>query len=182
VGALAQKDVGEYLNKYFVASYQKISTFTLASNGQKQGGNVASYFCTPEGRVLHVVVGPVAGAKLLEEARWVEETWKLAQMHEVKTVGQLQSLFRVAHLERLAKDFNIKLNARQLPPQESGSTTAAIKGAYVNGILNRSADQQGKVHLLLAVFSAPKIARVYGTVFESILNQEISGTPVVHSN
>ena len=153
MNALANQEVGAFLNEHFVSSFQKVATFRIV-NGEKQGGNVASYFCTPEGRVLHVVVGPVAGAKLLEEARWVEETWKLAQMHEVKTVGQLQSLFRVAHLERLAKDFNIKLNARQLPPQESGSTTAAIKGAYVNGILNRSADQQGKVHLLLAVFPA----------------------------
>ena len=181
MGALAQKDVGGYLNRYFVSSYQKVSTFTLSAGGQKQGGNVASYFCTPEGRVLHVVAGPVSGAKLLQEARWVEETWKLAEMRELKTVGQLQSLFRMAHLERLAQDFNLRLGARQLPPQEAGNSTTPIKGPQVSALLNRAAEAQAKVHLLLAVYSVPKIARVYGTVFESILNQEISTTPVVQS-
>jgi hypothetical protein len=179
VGALAQKNVGAYLNKYFVSSYQKISNFTLTAGGQKQGGNVASYFCTPDGHVLHVMAGPVAGAKLLEEARWVEEMWKLAEMHELKTVGQRQSLFRSAHLERLAKDFNIKLNARQLPAQEPGSATSPIKGPHISALLNRTADQQAKVHVLLAVYSLPKVVRVYGTVFETILNQEISTTPVI---
>jgi hypothetical protein len=181
VGALAQKDVGEYLNKYFVSSYQKVSTFTLTAGGQKQGGNVASYFCTPEGRVLHVVAGPVSGAKLLEEARWVEETWKLAEMQRAESVGQLQSLFRAAHLERLAKDYNLRLSARQLPQQESSSAVTPIRGPRVDALLNRVAEPQAKVHLLLAVYSVPKIARVYGTVFESILNQAISTTPVVQN-
>jgi hypothetical protein len=161
-----------------VASYQKISTFTVTSNGQKQGGNVASYFCTPDGRVLHAVVGPVTGAKLLEEARWVEETWKLAEMHELKTVAQVQNLYRKAHLERLAREFNIYLKSKQLPALEPASASTLIRGPYVNALLNKSGDQQGKVHLLLAAYSAPKIGRVYGTIFESILNQEISTTPV----
>jgi len=98
VGALAQAEVGAYLNKYFVSSYQKISNFIIQGNGQKQGGNVASYFCTPDGRVLHAVTGPVSGQKLLQEARWVEETWKLAELHDVKTLEQIQTLFRKAHL------------------------------------------------------------------------------------
>lgn len=37
---------------------------------QKNGGNVAGYFCTPEGFVLNAVVGPVSAEKLLDEARW----------------------------------------------------------------------------------------------------------------
>jgi hypothetical protein len=37
---------------------------------QKNGGNVAGYFCTPEGFVLNAVVGPVSADKLLDEARW----------------------------------------------------------------------------------------------------------------
>jgi hypothetical protein len=182
VGALAQKDVGDYLNKYFVASYLKISTFTIAANGQKQGGNVAGYFCTPDGRVLHAVVGPVSGRKLLEEARWVQETWKLAEMQEVKTVAQLQTLYRAAHLERLAKEFQITLPQDQLPALEPDMGLDAVGRAYVNLLLSRSGYQQAKVHLLLAAFSAPKIARVYVTVFETILGQEISTTPVVQKS
>ena len=36
----------------------------------KNGGNVASYFCTPDGRVIHAVTGPVPGDELLAAARW----------------------------------------------------------------------------------------------------------------
>jgi hypothetical protein len=179
VGALAQKEVGDYLNKYFVSSYQKISTFTRTARGDKQGGNVASYFCTRDGRVLHAVVGPVSSAKLLEEARWVVETWKLVELHELKVVPQLQALVRNAHLERLAKEHGLKFKAKQLPAIESAGATSLIRGSQVTALLNLSADQQAKVHLLLATYPAPKIGRVYGTVFESILNQELSTTPVV---
>ena len=42
----------------------------------KQGGNVASYFCAQDGRVLHVVAGPVNAQTLLREAKWVVETVK----------------------------------------------------------------------------------------------------------
>jgi hypothetical protein len=39
-------------------------------NGQKVGGNVASYFCVWDGGVLHAVPGQVNAQKLLEEAHW----------------------------------------------------------------------------------------------------------------
>ena len=39
----------------------------------KNGGNVVSYFCTPEGQLLHAVGGPVSGEKLLAEARWARD-------------------------------------------------------------------------------------------------------------
>jgi len=77
VNALSSEEVGSYLNRYFVSSYQKVGTFQVV-NGEKTGGNVASYFCLPDGSVLHVVAGPVDDATLLREARWVVETRKLA--------------------------------------------------------------------------------------------------------
>ena len=54
VNALANPQVGEYLNQYFVSSYQKVATFRIVG-GQKQGGNIASYFCRPgrPGFALH---------------------------------------------------------------------------------------------------------------------------------
>ena len=73
MNALANPEVGKYLNESFVCSFQKVATFRIV-NGQKQGGNVASYFCAPDGRVLHVVAGPVDAPTLLREARWVVET------------------------------------------------------------------------------------------------------------
>jgi hypothetical protein len=57
VGALNNPEVGKYVNEFFVSSYQKVATFKIV-NGNKQGGNVAAYFCAPDGRVLHCVAGP----------------------------------------------------------------------------------------------------------------------------
>ncbi len=181
MGALAQKDVGDYLDKYYVSSYQKISSFVIAAGGAKQGGNVASYFCTPDGRVLHVVVGPVTGAKLLEEARWVEETWKLGEMLDIKDFRGLQLLIRKAHFERLTKEFGVTVNPAKLPPLEAPTATIPIKGPYIDALLAKSGDQQAQANLLTAAFPAAKIGRMYGTVFEKILNQKISTAPVVQS-
>ena len=78
MNALADEKVGDYLNTYFVSSYQKVGTFRVVQ-GEKQGGNVASYFCAPNGQVLHVVTGPVSAEVLLREARWAVEMHKLAR-------------------------------------------------------------------------------------------------------
>ncbi|HKI32420.1 MAG TPA: hypothetical protein VKA46_11170 [Gemmataceae bacterium] len=100
MNALANDEVGKYLNENFVSSYQKVATFKVV-DGQKQGGNVASYFCAPDGRVLHVVAGPVDAATLLREAKWVVETTKLA-MKEAKDDGaKFKAHFRKAHAEKL---------------------------------------------------------------------------------
>jgi hypothetical protein len=100
VNALANPDVGKYLNEYFVSSFQKVATFKIVG-GQKQGGNVASYFCAPDGRVLHVVAGPVDAATMLREAKWVVETTQKA-MKEAKNDGaKFKAYFRKAHADRL---------------------------------------------------------------------------------
>ena len=85
MNALANPEVGKYVNEYFVSSFQKVATFRIVGK-QKQGGNVATYFCAPDGRVLHVVAGPVNGPQMLAEARWVVETTKRA-MKEAKDDG-----------------------------------------------------------------------------------------------
>ncbi len=100
MNALTNPEVGKYLNGSFVATYQKVGTFTI-NGGQKQGGNVASYFCTSEGRVLHIIAGPVKADVLLREARWVVETSKLALLEDVKTEVRLRLFWRKAHVERL---------------------------------------------------------------------------------
>ncbi|GIW80702.1 MAG: hypothetical protein KatS3mg105_2509 [Gemmatales bacterium] len=101
MNALANKEVGKYLNEYFVSSYQKVGTFrvvrTVDRNGrpqliQKQGGNVATYFCAPDGRVLHVIAGPVNADVMLREAKWVVESVKKAMKESKGDGGQVQSL------------------------------------------------------------------------------------------
>jgi hypothetical protein len=103
VGALANAEVGKYLNEHFVSSFQKVATFKIVGKA-KQGGNVASYFCAPDGRVLHVVAGPVNAATMLRESKWVVETAEKA-IKECKSDGaKFKAIFRKAHAAKLKQD------------------------------------------------------------------------------
>jgi hypothetical protein len=157
---LANAEVGRYLNGNFVASYQKVGTFTI-NGAKKQGGNVASYFCTPEGRVLHVIAGPVNAEVLLREARWVVETAKLAALDGGKSETRRRAFWRKAHSERLQKEHQVDF-------ARTGQRKRRIN-------LNKA----GLVHLLLATAAQPRLEQVYKLVFEKILNEKVSTVPVV---
>src|SRR5436305_2775067 len=103
--------VGDYLNRHFVSGFQKVATFKVAW-GQKLGGNVAGYFCTADGRVLHALAGPVSAATFLKEARWANETYQLAQLEQVPA-GEFAAFFRKAHLDRLQQEFNVAVPKHQ---------------------------------------------------------------------
>jgi len=124
VNALANEEVGKYFNENFVSSYQKVATFKIVG-GQKQGGNVASYFCAPDGRVLHAVAGPVDAATLLREARWVVETTRAA-MKEAKGDGaKFKVYFRKAHAERLRTENGLTVEPVLFdPPAEQDAASA----------------------------------------------------------
>jgi hypothetical protein len=106
VNALANPEVGKFINENFVSSYQKVATFRIV-NGQKQGGNVAAYFCAPDGRVLHIVAGPVNAQTMLKEAKWVvDNTYKA--MEESKGDGAaFKAYFRKAHAQRLRTEHGV---------------------------------------------------------------------------
>jgi hypothetical protein len=56
-----------------VSAHQQVGSFEVVNQAgvlAKNGGNVASYFCTPDGRVIHAVTGPVPADELLAAARW----------------------------------------------------------------------------------------------------------------
>jgi len=106
VGALANPEVGKYLNENFVSSFQKVATFKIVG-GAKQGGNVASYFCAPDGRVLHVVAGPVNAATMIREAKWVVATTESAIKESKGDGGKFKAIFRKAHAERLKAEHGL---------------------------------------------------------------------------
>ncbi len=70
MNALANPEVGSFIEKNFVSSFQRVATFRIVGK-QKQGGNVATYFCAPDGRVLHAIAGPVDAQTMFREAKWV---------------------------------------------------------------------------------------------------------------
>lgn len=125
MNALANADVGKYLNEYFVSSFQKVATFRIVGT-QKQGGNVASYFCAPDGRVLHCVAGPVDAATLLREARWVVETTKKAMDDARGDGGKFKAFFRKAHAERLKAEHGLTVEPVTFDPPAETDTNSAL--------------------------------------------------------
>jgi hypothetical protein len=160
VNALANDAVGDYLNQSFVSTFQKVGTFRRAGN-QKQGGNVASYFCTPEGQVLHIVVGRAKANALLREARWVVEAWKLAQLECQDDPARYRAFFRQAHADRFRSKQRRAVTVEQL---------ASVK------------DQESRVHLLLALSPMARIDQVYQLVFEKIVGEKVSTSPVLETS
>lgn len=157
---MANAEAGKYLNDNFIATYQKVGTFTI-NGGQKQGGNVASYFCAPDGRVLHAIAGPVQADTLLREARWVVESAKLSALDSGKSDMRQRNFWRKAHGERLQQEHHVDV-------------------AKLGRLKRRlHLNNPGKVHLLLATVPLPRLEQVYKLVFEKILNEKVSTAPVV---
>ena len=106
MNALANPEVGKYLNEHFVSAFQKVGTFRIVGR-QKQGGNVASYFCAQDGRVLHVIAGPVDAKTLLREAHWVVDTVKKSLAKSENNGKSFKAQFRQHHAERLRKEHRL---------------------------------------------------------------------------
>jgi hypothetical protein len=149
----------KYLNDSFVSTYQKVGTFTLAG-ARKQGGNVAAYFCTPDGRVLHAVAGPADAAEFLREVRWAFESYKLALLEYRGDPLRMQMFFTDAHAQRLRQEHGVDLD----------------RGGPARRLSN-----PGRVHLILAAAPLVKIERVYKLVFEKVLGEKVSTAPVVQA-
>ena len=125
MNALAKPEVGRYINEHFVSSFQKVATFRIV-NGVKQGGNVAAYFCAPDGRVLHCVAGPVNAAQMLHEARWVVDSVRRAMKESKEKKVSFKSLFRTWHAQRLRREHGLVVEPVTFDPptkKEDGPLT-----------------------------------------------------------
>lgn len=106
MNALANPEVGKYINEHFVSAFQKVATFRIV-NGAKQGGNVAAYFLAQDGRVLHCVAGPVDAATMLREAKWIVETTKTALKDAKGDGAKFKAAIRTAHATRLKNEHGV---------------------------------------------------------------------------
>ena len=123
MNALANPEVGKYLNEHFVSAFQKVGTFRIIGQ-QKQGGNVASYFCAQDGRVLHVIAGPVDAQTLLREAKWVVETVKQSLAETQKNGKSFKAQFRQHHAERLRKEHHLAVQPVLFDSPSGGAQSA----------------------------------------------------------
>ena len=123
MNALADPKLGEFINENFVSAFQKVGTFKIVGK-QKQGGNVASYFCAQDGRVLHVVAGPVNAATLLKEAKWVVDTVKKSLAENKSNGTSFKSQFRKAHAQRLRTEHGMMVEAVTVDAPTTGAKGA----------------------------------------------------------
>jgi hypothetical protein len=104
-----------------VAAHQQVGSFEVINQLgklEKNGGNVASYFCDPDGRVIHSLTGPAPAEELLAEARWA-----LARVHEGKVdasevaTAHREAMESLEQRGRTAALYQIhRLLARERPP------------------------------------------------------------------
>jgi hypothetical protein len=106
VNALANADVGKFIEENFVSSFQRVATFRIVGK-QKQGGNVATYFCAPDGRVLHAIAGPVNAATMQREARWVVDTARNGIEANKKDGTSFKAFMRTAHAAKLRTEHGL---------------------------------------------------------------------------
>ena len=125
MGALADKKVGDFLEKYFVSSFQKVGTFRIVGK-QKQGGNVACYFCAADGRVLHAVAGPVDAGTMLREAQWTVDTVKKALDDSKGDGGKFKIYFRTAHADKLRREHGLTVEPITFDPPEKMDPNDAL--------------------------------------------------------
>jgi len=125
VNALASPEVGKFVNENFSSSFQKVATFKIVGKA-KQGGNVATYFCAPDGRVLHAVAGPVDSATFLKEARWVVETTRQAMKAAGDDGGKFKSYFRTAHAKKVRDEFGLAVEPVTFDPPDAQDEKDAL--------------------------------------------------------
>ncbi len=166
MNALGDARVADYLNENFVSTYLQVGTFQIV-NGQKVGGNVASYFCLGDGTVLHAIPGQVGADKFLVEARWAYEVRKsaltLSTDLRARQVDKRKyaEVVRQAHVERYHAEAGHRGNKQALPMS-----------------MPRNVNQQTQAHWLFASKPLPSIDRVYPTVWTQILREKLSTLPV----
>ena len=68
---------------------------------RKKGGNVVTYFCTPDARVINFVVGPVSSERLLQEAKWSVSVYRNAVKTADGNPDLLRGLMRTAHRHKV---------------------------------------------------------------------------------
>ena len=77
---------------------------------------MAAYFCAPDGKVLHVVAGPVNAQTMLREAQWVVNTTKQAIEHAKKAKSKNDAIdlgrefriyFRKEHAKRARNEHGV---------------------------------------------------------------------------
>ncbi len=174
MNALADAKMADYLKEHFIATYLKVGTFRIV-NGQKQGGNVASYFCRSDGAVIHAVAGPVNARTLLREARWALEMRKAALTFATQlATGEVDSERYAAHIRKAHEErLRVEHRVRWANLPEVNGNPPADQFPVPQGV-----SRPVQVHWLLAHFALAPIDDIYPIVWQQVLREKLSSLPV----
>lgn len=184
--ALAKQEVGDFLTQNFVSVYDKIGTFQMNvdENGtaQKNGGNVAAFFCTPKGYVIHVAAGPRTGEAFLAEAKWALAVHSqiLADRTLGKSQARIDQVSRVTAALRWAHTEAFKSLSSRDPnaPRSELVWNKPPADPALNGLDEAGRRQRTKVHELLASRAYEPLTNVGPLVYTMILGERVTHQPV----
>ena len=140
---------------------------------------MASYFCLPDGRVLHAIPGPVDATTLLREARWVVETCNMAKLKRQDTNNLFAPFFGKAHRERLQAEVGMAVTS-QINWYSDRSAEGTIM--WLRQPPLRDLGQLRQMHAILVRDPLIPLDRLYRFVFEELLGERISTEPVAVTN
>jgi hypothetical protein len=186
VQALANQEVGDFLTKYFVSVYDKVGTFQVdvGADGKprRNGGNVAAFFCTPSGYVIHVAAGPRTAEAFLAEAKWAAAVYRkimtdrsLGQsLARVEQVSRVTAALREAHSDALdlMNHPNMSAPGRELvlhdPPQDPN----------LRALDDAGRKQRKQVHHLMMTRAYEPLANVGPWIYSTVLGEQVTSQPV----
>ena len=152
--------VGQFINQNCVACYQQVGTFTklhvpVDTNekhpaSSKVGGNVVSYFCTPDGKVITALVGPARAGEVLKEGK-----------------------FAVKQYAKLKSEEKLNVRKRLIAPQHYWQIVA-YQTAIQDGDEADKLNKQIEVHTYLAKQPLQPLDDVYRHFFQQFANEAVN--------
>lgn len=197
MGALSDPFVSQILGQKFIATYEQVGDFTalrVRDEVVKQGGNVVSYFCTPDLRVIHMVKGPVEANELLAAAKWAVRTHDLIKQSPKASLDDQMRIVQEAHLSELSvstSDFrqatmmalpsaNLRYgsqyaNAARYGCQcENGTTPKSPQVLARRMAMSQFGNHHDDVHSILAIEPMVSLPTVYEEYFKRLVNEDVS--------
>ena len=200
MGALSDKSVGKFITENYISTWKKVGTFTIISkvsteilNSQlkdrlilknpnnklrsfdiKVGGNVAVYFCTADGLVIHAIAGPIPAKEFLIEAKWAVTTYKSAVESSQEDENQLMKVIRKAHKSRISE-----INKEAKEKMQIGIKDKKHLRQVSWTLLNHQRNPLGvKIHELFSSKAMKHVDEVYKDVFVGLLRQQVSNKDI----
>jgi hypothetical protein len=164
---------------------------------QKNGGNVASYFCTPDGKVIHVTAKPINADQLLKQATWAVEAYEDVAYSAPGNLRAQRTLMERAHIGKLQGNISAFESQVQAEiPRAQKDYYNKVKAQYAHAgrkrppvpaliIARRRAAQRlggDRAHQIMVAQPLAPFREVYKEVFEKLTNERvIDNRSVVYS-